>query len=403
MKNILNVMLNSFQHLPTTIMGSRTKFGMTKALFFFIFFLFSFLIFNSAASAQVVYPISELGNCRDAQECYLYCEIPKNTPACWSYGKYVLHKQVLAETDEDIAKKYGISFPIAELGNCTNVNQCKAYCDNPSNYEACANFASTHGLQGGTSQSDLVEKAKGELGCTSIESCKTYCEKNVQACTEFAKRHGAYREEESLDAREQALLEKAKGALGCSSLSSCYKVCEQNPQACMEFMKKQGMYYETTHEGFYSSSGEKLPCNSEGECQKYCENNPTACGASPPPCNSDESCRKYCEEHPDECKGYSSSEQNYLGPGGCKTEEECKNYCSAHPSECPGYQQSYPTPSAGEYQPTYYPQPTYSYEQYSQPTYYPQPTYSYEQPQSYPTNSQEQYQQYSQPTTTPAP
>lgn len=327
----------------------------------------------SFAFAQVTYPIRELGNCRDAKECYLYCEIPENSPACWSYGKYVLHKQVLAESDEDMVKKYNITFPIAELGNCTSITSCKAYCDNPSNQQACIDFAKKKGfyqeVSGGEQDSDeLLASARSELGCTSMESCHAYCEQNMEKCMEFAKRHGMH--EASPDPRQMELLEKARLELGCDSMQSCQTACEQNPQRCMEFARRHGF-----DQGSQPSQG--------GQPQS----------GAPGGCNSEESCRKYCQEHPNECTGYSPTgggtqyqgprpaPGSYLGPSGCKTEEECRAYCQAHPSQCPGFNQSQT-----------YPQPTYQY---------PQPTYTYEQPQSYPTYSPEQYQQYQTPQSYP--
>src|SRR3989338_1301798 len=100
--------------------------------FLFVILLFAFFILNSPdAFAAFRYPVKELGFCRNLQECKLYCQIPKNTPACWSWGKYILDTQVLGETtisDEGAARKKGVTFPIAELGNCTNVKACRAYC-----------------------------------------------------------------------------------------------------------------------------------------------------------------------------------------------------------------------------------------------------------------------------------
>lgn len=360
---------------------------MKKSLFLSVIFLLAFFLLRSnTVFAQAVYPVPELGNCRDANECYLYCQLPQNTPACWSYGKYILHKQVLAESDEDLAKKHGITFPIAELGNCANINQCKAYCDNPSNHDACMSFAKKKGFHkevgdqsGGNPE--LLASARSELGCDSETSCQALCEQptNRERCMAFAQKHGLGRPPPD----KVQLLQAAQAELGCTSMETCRATCEQQKDKCMEFARKHGL-------GGGPSGGSQQQ--------------------GPGGCNSEETCRAYCQTHPDECKGFAATsgdanysgsykQGDYLGPGGCKTEEECKNYCSSHPSECPGFQQgqpSYQQQPVGSY-PTYYPQPTY--------TYQPQPTYSYEQPQSYPTYqpTQEQYQQYQTPQTQPNP
>src|SRR3989344_6043017 len=39
-----------------------------------------------------------------------------------------------------------IIFPIAELGDCNSKEECKTYCDDSTNAEACLSFAETHGL-----------------------------------------------------------------------------------------------------------------------------------------------------------------------------------------------------------------------------------------------------------------
>ena len=49
--------------------------------------------------------------------------------------------QVLAQTPEDEAQKHGITFPIAELGNCTNFSDCRNYCEDPVNRDTCIDFA----------------------------------------------------------------------------------------------------------------------------------------------------------------------------------------------------------------------------------------------------------------------
>ena len=58
-----------------------------------------------SAQSRLTYPIADLGYCRDAKECYLYCEIPENKAACWSYGKYKLGSDVLGVTTMSTEEK----------------------------------------------------------------------------------------------------------------------------------------------------------------------------------------------------------------------------------------------------------------------------------------------------------
>lgn len=88
--------------------------------------------------------------------------------------------------------KANITFPIAELGNCGGVEECKAYCNEVANQQACMDFAKARGLkrkeQRGLNQ-ELLEKAKAFLGCDSAQGCREFCqqEANFEKCSLFAK------------------------------------------------------------------------------------------------------------------------------------------------------------------------------------------------------------------------
>ena len=45
------------------------------------------------------------------------------------------------ETSEDKAKKFGVAFPVAELGNCASVSECRTYCEDQTHRDACVSFA----------------------------------------------------------------------------------------------------------------------------------------------------------------------------------------------------------------------------------------------------------------------
>lgn len=352
----------------------------------------SLLTAHRVIAAQISYPIGELGGCRDAKECYLYCQIPQNTPACWSYGKYVLKKDVLGEqtaSEQEMAKKYNISFPITELGNCSSITACKAYCENPSNQEACLSFAKKKGfykevqiqqqaVPPSENKQDLLEKAKTELGCTSMESCRTYCETNHDVCMQFAKKHGLHQPQD--ETKKDELLQKAKEELGCTSMESCRTYCEAHSQACMDFAKKHNMNQE--HREYPNPSQKPGNCDSEASCKKYCEEHQDQCKGfraqqqvsckprpsclnAQPACKLPEPAEGWCSTG----ETYRNTEQGeYLGPSGCKTETECKAYCESHPSECPGYQQNKQNETKSSY-PTYQPATQEQYQQSTTQTY----------------------------------
>lgn len=88
--------------------------------------------------------------------------------------------------------KLNITFPIAELGNCGSVQECKDYCNEVANQQACMDFAKARGIkrkeQKGLS-SELIEKAKSYLGCESAQSCREFCQQevNFEKCSTFAR------------------------------------------------------------------------------------------------------------------------------------------------------------------------------------------------------------------------
>lgn len=261
------------------------------------------------------------------------------------------------ETPETKAKKFGVAFPVAELGNCASVSECRTYCEDQTHRDACVTFAKKKGFykepEVDTKRQALIQSAKTELGCTSEESCKEICqqEANFEKCRAFAEKNGL--ENGPRNPGDRKILEKAKEILGCDSKESCKAICEQeaNKDKCSEFAKQTGL------EGGNRRVGPG-GCNSEESCKAYCEKNPEECkkfGGGPPSgdkdkkgpggCDSEESCKKYCNEHPDECKNESKEKGKdddrlrdgkfgQPGPGGCDSEESCKKYCEEHPNEC---------------------------------------------------------------------
>lgn len=263
------------------------------------------------------------------------------------------------EATEANAKKYGVTFPVAELGNCADFSSCRTYCNDQSNREQCVAFAKKKGFykevqDGG--KKEMIENAKSALGCTDESSCREVCskEENFQKCREFSRKNNLGSGPPGSGAGSQKILQKAQEILGCNSEATCKAVCEQegNKEKCSEFAKQTGLGGGIKKVG---PGG----CNSEESCRAYCEKNMDECkkfggGPSggqgqPPPeaqkrgpggCNSEESCKAYCEKNPKECgiNGQSSGDPNRRGPGGCNSEESCKAYCEKNPQECGGGQ-----------------------------------------------------------------
>ena len=52
-----------------------------------ILFTASIVLTGSAYAQEVNFPIAELGNCIDKQDCKLFCDKPENNDACLSFAK----------------------------------------------------------------------------------------------------------------------------------------------------------------------------------------------------------------------------------------------------------------------------------------------------------------------------
>lgn len=316
---------------------------MKKILFFIFASIVGFFLLPKSALA-VSYPIQALGNCRDAQECRYFCDIPENSPICWSYGTYILHGNVLGETttspDEQV-KTNGITFPIPELGNCANATACMQYCDQQQNHDACTAFGKMKGLTHESEQTKIntgriLQDAKTVLGCNSMDACRIFCSSpdNKQKCMAFAQSEGiAPKISSSITPTPLPvnLFEITKSLLNCDSLTTCKEVCskQENYQKCTSFAtahnlttphpsKKPQMMDQNEHEGTSSST-----------FQLYQKQKPFL---TPP-----------------------SDKAALMQKIGCTTTQECAQYCKEHTGVCPGFPyastsgtfklQPYPLPS----------------------------------------------------------
>ena len=213
-------------------------------------FLFTFSIFNfqfSIANAQTIsqqvtitYPIPQLGSCRDAKECYLYCEIPDNKSACQQFSSNTSLTQILGVSTSTFRQRVlqatsarGISFPIAELDNCDGPEACREYCSEETNREACKSYARSNNLR--RRALGRISYPVDELaGCDSKQTCHAYCQEdaNREACREFAKTKGI-----RIKKKVNSFLKKAKDELGCETLEQCKALCQDpaNQTSCRNF------------------------------------------------------------------------------------------------------------------------------------------------------------------------
>lgn len=298
--------------------------------------LLASIFISQVFAIDVSYPIPELGNCGGLDECATYCDLPANYAACSQWAEDKGPSDLPKADEAQVLEDLGITFPIAELGNCADTVACMAYCDQPANVQTCLRWAERHGV---TSDEEVAAKMEGiafpiaELGnCGSPSACADFCSQsgNMQACMDFSVAKG-------WGGGPPPGMGGIEGPGGCSSQQECDAYCEQtaNREECTRWAEKHGMPH-----------GGPGGCTIEAECRAYCEAHSEDEGcrggpggkAGPGGCTSEEECRQYCQAHPDdsECQGGGPEGEGGPGgpgPGGCQSEEECESYCREHPED----------------------------------------------------------------------
>jgi len=226
-----------------------------------------------------------------------------------------------------------IQYPITELGNCKNKEDCWVYCEKSEHLSVCIAFAEEHNLM----DSAEIEKAKkfiaaggkGPGDCTTKNSCEKYCDNinHIDECITFAEKTGIISPEELAEAKKvQAAIKKGIKPPSCGSKKACDIYCEDpaHMEECIIFAEAAGFI-----------SGQELE-NAKKMLQAIKK------GAKPLPCRGKEECDIYCanEAHFEECitfaeaAGFISSEDAIMarktggkGPGDCQSKEECDVFC----------------------------------------------------------------------------
>lgn len=279
-----------------------------------------------------------------------------------------------------------IKYPVKELGNCQNESECRAYCDNPDNIEACIDFGEKHNLMSkeeiNKARKFVVAGSKGPGGCNSKESCEAYCDNidNIDECIAFGEEHDLMPPKELAEAKKiQTAIKRGVKPPACGSKSSCDAYCElpENMEECITFAAEAGfMEDEELSDARKMLSAIKRgvkppPCRGKDECDAYCSEpqNMEVCmnfaieagfmdekereesqkvllaikkGVKPPACRGREECDLYCseEENFQECTdfalaaGFMTEEEAQMAkktmgktPGDCRGKEECEAFC----------------------------------------------------------------------------
>ncbi|MEK7620432.1 MAG: hypothetical protein AAB413_04325, partial [Patescibacteria group bacterium] len=226
------------------------------------------------------------GGCTDQTSCESYCADVTHLEECLTFASEngLMSEEELGEAQQVLtALESGLSLP----GGCSNQESCDAYCGDMAHMEECIAFASAAGMM---SEEELVQaEAMLEIleaggtpgGCTSQETCDAYCgdEANIEECLNFAVSAGMMTAEEAEQAREMGSKGKPEdfvGPGGCNSEESCRAYCEQevNREECDSFFgdsgeAPEGNEYddsEDSRDSFVGPGG----CVGEEACMSYC-------------------------------------------------------------------------------------------------------------------------------------
>lgn len=280
------------------------------------------LVVHAASEWDIVFPVAELGNCKDKQSCKAYCDREANFPSCIAFAR---KHNLLAKKDLDKAEKVTALPNRQGPGGCRGVNECHAYCEDTNHIEECIAFAKEHGLME-KRELEEAEKVARALrggaklpgGCTSKAQCEAYCqdETHIDECVEFGRRAGFISDKEV----EMIKKTRGRGPGGCRGERECRAYCdnEGHIEECIAFAKEHGLMSENEARIAARTRG-KGPGGCRGEeCRDYCNDK-----------NHFEECVAFAKEH-----GIISEEEyeqakktGGVGPGGCRGEEECRQYC----------------------------------------------------------------------------
>jgi len=240
------------------------------------------------------------------------------------------------------AQENTITFPVAELGNCTDKAACKAYCNDSAHITECVAFAEAHGLMK-KEEAEVARKFAGALqeqggpgGCTDPQSCRAFCEniEHIEECIAFADSSG-HADDDVEEGRKVAKFIKTGGQMpgGCTSRQSCEAYCGnfEHGDECLAFAERAGLEIR-------EPDGRKVDIEQIRKVHALMKS-----GETPGGCTSREQCEAFCQspDNAEQClsfaerAGFMPQEEiararkmmQEGGPGGCRGREACEAFC----------------------------------------------------------------------------
>lgn len=230
---------------------------------------------------EIVFPVNELGGCKDKTECFAYCELPENGSQCLDFAKKY---QLMSEDEIRVAEK--VHSVKGGPGGCNSRASCENYCNNIDHIDQCLAFAQENNLMKGHDLEEAkkiqsVLKSGGKLpgGCKNKNDCEAYCHNadHMEECLDFAEKSGFIAPDELEQARKfMPLMKSGQTPGGCKSKNQCEAYCELDEHfgQCIDFAEKNGLLSEKDKKNIEAikRTGGKGPggCRAR-QCEVFCQ------------------------------------------------------------------------------------------------------------------------------------
>ncbi|MCM2339295.1 MAG: hypothetical protein NDI62_02460 [Burkholderiales bacterium] len=259
-----------------------------------IFFVLTFVFINvvnaqnveeykpKVSDTNIIYPIKELGSCKDKIDCANFCSKTVNMVACVNYAE---EKKLL--TGEDLRVSKAVAKRVAEgttPGGCKSEEECKNFCSlKVENIKECVVFADELKI---IPEKDLLEAKKilkaledgAEMpgSCKTKMECENYCSitSHIDECLNFAEKSEILSKEDLQEAKKvSSFLKEGKTPGKCQNKKECEDFCskEVNFSECVSFAEISGLISKEDAE-IAKKSGGVGPggCKSKKECEDFC-------------------------------------------------------------------------------------------------------------------------------------
>lgn len=234
----------------------------------------------ATSADDIVFPVPELGGCKNERECKTYCDKPDNMSSCVSFAK---DHNLISRRDIKKAEALLSSLDSGGPGGCKTKEACETFCNDVNNIETCIGFAEKHGLMDADELKEskqvvraLRKGAKLPGGCANKEACETYCQdpNHVEECVAFAEAAGFIKPEEAKEARKMmGFMQRGETPGNCKSKESCDAYCssDKNIMECVSFAEKAGMI-SSEEAAMARKTGGRGPggCRSKESCDAFC-------------------------------------------------------------------------------------------------------------------------------------